>query len=228
MAISKSIIGSMSDMAEFLDTSGFFDDVVFDETGGTGYEKISCKDADNNIVFEIENMGSSAAKWSGFARYETSVYEQVGGITCTAWSTANGVMFTNGYSSSSHKGAACIVSKTNNGAYCVLLPKDNKCTWGPPITKAIDQQAIAWGDSAPYTNLVNPGIVTPSNIEGNVVTQTANQTIFLPIATHSDYGTPSYFADAFFLPISQFRSETVFEIDDVKYVTDGFVCLRDE
>ena len=228
MAISKSIIGSMSAMAEFLDDSGFFDDVVFDETGGTGYEKISCKDADNNIVFEIENMGSNAAKWSGFAGYSASVYEQVGGVTCTAWSTAKGLMFTNGYSSSDHNGAACIVSKTNNDAYCVLLPKDNKAEWASTVYKAIDQKAIAWGDVSPLTNLVNSGVVVTGQSNYVPITETANQTIFLPIATHSDYGAPSYFADAFFLPISQFRSETVFEIDDVKYVTDGFVCLRDE
>lgn len=223
MAITKKVISTYSEMAQFLEDSGFFDSVEDDTSTNT----IKCKDADNNIVFAIQDL-SSAAKWYGYADASHSVYEQVGGVYCTAYSTAKGLLFINGYSSSDQRGAACIVSKTNNGAYCVLLPKDNKCTWGGTITKAVDQQAIAWGDSAPYTNLVNPGIVTPSNNEGYVVTETANQTIFLPIATHSAYGTPSFFADAFFLPISQYRIECVFEIDGVYYVTDGFVALRDE
>lgn len=228
MAISKRAITTVAEMKQFIEDSGFFDTVTLDMTGGTNYEKIVCSDADSNTVFMIENLGGSAAKWYGYADATNSVYEQVGGVYCTAYSTAKGLLFINGYSSSDQRGAACVVSKTNNGAYCVLLPKDNKCTWGGTITKAVDQQAIAWGDSAPYTNLVNPGIVTPSNNSGYVVTETANQTIFLPIATHSAYGTPSFFADTFFMPISQYRIECVFEIDGVYYVTDGFVALRDE
>lgn len=223
MAITKAVITTYAEMAQFLEESGFFDSVEDDTSTNT----IKCKDADDNIVFAIQDL-SSAAKWYGYADANNSVYEQVGGFVCTAYSTAKGLLFINGYSSNDQRGAACIVSKTNNGAYCVLLPKDNKCTWGGTITKAVDQQAIAWGDSAPYTNLVNPGIVTPSNNSGNVVTETANQTVFLPIGTHSAYGTPSYFADAFFLPISQYRSETVFTADGVKYITDGFACLKDE
>lgn len=223
MAITKKLITTYAEMVDFLDDSGFFASVEDDTNTNT----IKCLDAGDNIVFAIQNL-SSAARWYGYADANTSASEQVGGFYCTAYSTAKGLMFVNGYAASSHRGAACIVSKTNNGAYCVLLPKDNKSAYGSSTHKAIDQQAIAWGDTAPFTNLVNSGVVVTGHNGSDPITETANQTIFLPIATHSDYGTPSYFADAFFLPISQFRSETVFEIDDVKYVTDGFVCLRDE
>lgn len=223
MAITKKLITSYDEMVDFLDDSGFFASVEDDTTTST----IKCKDADGNVVFAIKHMGS-AAQWYGYADATNSVYEQVGGVYCTACSTAKGLMFVNGYSSSSQRGAACVVSKTNNGAYCVLLPKDTKSAYGGSIHKAIDQQAIAWGDAAPFTNLVNSGVVVTGHNASDPFTETANQTIFLPIATHSAYGTPSYFADAYFLPISQYRSETVFSVDGVKYVTDGWVCLRDE
>ena len=214
-------------MAQFIEDSGFFDTVELDETGGTGYEKIYCKDADDNTVFAIIGVGSAAAKWYGYADAVNGVYEQVGGVYCTAYSTAKGLMFINGYAVGSQRGAACVVSKTNNGAYCVLLPKDTKSAYGGSIHKAIDQQAIAWGDSAPFTNTVNSGVVVTGHNGSDPVVETANQTIKLPIGTHSAYGTPSYFADAFFLPISQYRSETAFTVEGVKYVTDGFACLKD-
>lgn len=223
MAITKKLITTYAEMAQFLEDSGFFDSVEDDTSTNT----IKCKDADDNIVFAIQNLGS-AATWYGYANANTSASEQVGGFYCTAYSTAKGLMFINGYSSSSQRGAACVVSKTNNGAYCVLLPKDTKSAYGGSIHKAIDQRAIAWGDAAPFTNLVNSGVVVTRHDGKDPITETANQTITLPIATHSAYGTPSYFADAYFLPISQYRSETVFSVDGVKYVTDGFACLRDE
>lgn len=223
MAITKKLITTYAEMAQFIEDSGFFDSVEDDTSTNT----IKCKDADDNIVFAIKDL-VSAAQWYGYADANNSISEQVGGVYCTAYSTAKGLMFVNGYASDSQRGAACVVSKTNNGAYCVLLPKDAKSAYGGSIHKAIDQQAIAWGDSAPFTNTVNSGVVVTGHNGSDPITETANQTVTLPIATHSAYGTPSYFADAFFLPISQFRSETVFEIDNVKYVTDGWVCLRDE
>ena len=223
MAISKKAITTYAEMFDFLDESGFFDTVEDDTSTNT----IKCKDADGNTVFAIKDLGS-AAQWYGYADASNSDYEQVGGVYCTAYSTAKGLLFVNGYSSGSSVGAACVVSKTNNGAYCVLLPKDTKSAYGGSIHKAIDQKAIAWGDTAPFTNLVNSGVVVTAHNSNVPVTETANQTIFLPIATHSAYGTPSFFADAFFMPISQYRIECVFEIDGVYYVTDGFVALRDE
>lgn len=222
MAITKQIITTFAEMAQFIEDSGFFDSVVYDDTG---YGLITCKDEDDNTVFAIEGL-SSAAKWYGYADASNGVYEQIAGVACTAYSTSKGLMFMH---TGSHDGAPCIVSKTNNVAYCVLLPTDNKATWDSGVYfMATDQKAIAWGDVAPLTNLVNSGVVVTGQNNSVAVMETANQTIFSPIATHSAYGTPSYFADAFFLPISQFRSETVFTVDGVKYVTDGFVCLRDE
>ena len=139
MAITKQIITTFAEMAQFIEDSGFFDSVVYDDSG---YGLITCKDADDNTVFAIEGL-SSAAKWYGYADASNSVYEQVGGVYCTAYSTAKGLMFVNGYSSGAQYGAACIVSKTNNGAYCVLLPKDLKYEFNSTTYKAIDQKAIA-------------------------------------------------------------------------------------
>lgn len=222
MAITKQIITTFAEMAQFIEDSGFFDSVVYDASGDGS---ITCKDADNNTVFAIIGVDAGAAQWYGYADASNSVYEQIGGsVRCTAYSTAKGLMFVN---PGSHNGAPCIVSKTNNGAYCVLLPTDNKGTWASSVLHASNQKAIAWGDVAPFTNLVNSGVVITGQSSDIPTMETANQTVFLPIATHSAYGTPSYFADAFFLPISQYRSETVFTADGVKYVTDGFACLKD-
>lgn len=224
MAITKAVITAYAEMAQFIEDSGLFDSVVYDASGDGS---ITCKDADDNTVFAIIGIDAGVAQWYGYADASNGVYEQISGsVRCTAYSTAKGLMFVN---PGSHNGAPCIVSKTNNDAYCVLLPTDNKGTWSSGVYHAMNQKAIAWGDVAPFTNLVNSGVVI-TGVQSNYypVFETANQTVFLPIVTHSTYGTPSYFADAFFLPISQFRSETVFSIDGVKYVTDGFACLRDE
>lgn len=221
MAITKAIITSPAEMAQFIEDSGFFDTVVLDSSGNGS---VTCKDEDGNTVFAVIGVGSAAAKWYGYADASNSVYEQISGFACTAYSTAKGLMFVN---PGSHKGAPCIVSKTNNGAYCVLLPTDNKGTWASSVYHAQSQKAIAWGDVAPFTNLVNSGVVITGQSNDIPTMETANQTVFLPIATHSAYGTPSYFADAFFLPISQYRNETAFTADGVKYITDGFACLKD-
>lgn len=221
MAITKQIITTFAEMAQFIEGSGFFDTVVLDSSGNGS---VTCKDEDGNTVFAVIGVGSAAAKWYGYADASNSVYEQIAGVACTAYSTAKGLMFMH---TGSHDGAPCIVSKTNNGAYCVLLPTDNKGTWASSVYHAQSQKAIAWGDVAPFTNLVNSGVVITGQSSDIPTMETANQTVFLPIATHSAYGTPSYFADAFFLPISQYRNETAFTADGVKYITDGFACLKD-
>lgn len=227
MAITKAVITTYAEMAQFIEDSGFFDSVVYDESGGGGYGSITCADEDGNTIFELRSVSSVELQWYGYADSSNSVYEQTdtNGISCTAYSTACGLMFMH---AGHYDGAPCIVSKTNNGAYCVLLPTNNKGTWSSNVYHAVNQKAIAWGDTTPFTNLVNSGAVITGQSNDIPTMETANQTVFLPIVTHNTYGTPSYFADAFFLPISQFRSETVFSIDGVKYVTDGFACLRDE
>jgi hypothetical protein len=221
MAIAKKIITTYAEMAQFIEDSGFFDTVELDETGNGS---VTCKDADGNTVFAIIGVGTNAAKWYGYADASNSVYEQIYGVGCTAYSTANGLMFMH---PGQYDGAPCIVSKTNNGAYCVLIPTDSKVAWNVNLFKATNQKAIAWGDVAPFTNMVNSGVVVTGQSNNIPIMETANQTVFSPIATHNPYGTPSFFADAYFLPISQYRSECVFSVDGVKYVTDGFACLKD-
>ena len=219
MAITKQIITTYAEMAQFLDDSGFFDSVVYDseDTGS-----IACKDEDGNTVFAIVPQGT-AARWYGYADASNGVYEQIAGVACTAYSTAKGLLFVN---TGAGNGAACVVSKTNNGAYCVLLPADYKIAGQSNYANA-KQKVIAWGDAAPFDRTVVSGVAFSSVSGWTCTPYVWNQTVFSPIPTQSAYGTPSCFADAFFLPISQFRSETVFTVGQVKYVTDGFVALKD-
>lgn len=210
MAITKQNITTLAELAAFIDDSGFFDSVTFASS------IISCYDADANLILKIDGSGYGNIR----AYADDTNYNECGfsggnnWFKCTAYSTEKGIMLAgvnNGF------GSSLVASKTNNGKYGVLLPNPYRISDGILTT----QYAIAWGDSAPFTGVVFCGAPNP--------TQTDNQTIFMPIATHAALGEKSYFADAFFLPVSQYRIECVFSDENgVKHVTDGFVCLRDE
>lgn len=219
MAISKVVITSLSEMANFIEESSFFASVVYDDTAGS----LACKDTDNNIIFVVQ-VNPNITNWTAYADASNYITEEMSGaasVSCTAYSTAKGLIFMNG---TNGNGAACVISKTNNNEYCVLLPASDKyLVMTTARVASVPQKVIAWGDVAPFTPTVTAGFTLLNN-----AAPVENQTVLLPIATHNEYGKPSFFADAFFLPISQFRSECVMTIDGIKYVTDGFVCLRDE
>lgn len=213
MAITKQAISTLAELAAFIDDSGFFDSVTFGSDN-----IISCYDADGNLILRID--GSTYGEVRAYADAEN--YNIMGfsdtssrnWFKCTAYCTEKGIMLARMMNGS---GSSLVASKTNNGKYAVLLPNAARTSGNTPTT----QQAIAWGDSAPFTGVVICG--APNS------TQTDNQTQFMKIMTHAALGQKSYFADAFFLPVSQYRIECVFSDENgVKYVTDGFVCLRDE
>lgn len=208
MAITKQKITSLAELYAFIYDSGFFASTEYN----SGY--ISCYDEDGNLILKIDGSAYGNIKAYADATHYNE-YAFVGGdwAKCTAYSTSKGILLA---SMANGNGASLIASKTNNGNYAVLLP--NRLRISDGVLTA--QQAIAWGDAEPFTGVVFCG--APN------ATQTDNQTIFLQIATHSAFGHKSYFADAFFMPVSEYRIECVFTDENgVKYVTDGFVCLRD-
>ena len=214
MAITKSVITSGSEMKAFLEASGFFGSVTID-----GLTNISCYDEDSNKVFGTSNYG---ANWEAYA--DTNNYKRISnlGWSCTGYSTSKGILLI----PDGDNKLPCIISKTNNGAYCTLLPgtgiayvnTNNVCTTDV-------QFAVGWGDVSPFYENVYSGVAASPGTKAGLVV--SNQTILCPIPTRGGYGEPSYFADAYFMPVSQYRTEGVIDINGVKYVTDGIACLRD-
>jgi hypothetical protein len=208
MAITKQVITTGEELASFITNSGFFGEVTFRN------DIISCYDGDENLilVFSLSNKTIRAYADSTNSEYVTMTSDNW--YRCTAYKTAKGFMLSR---MNNGNGFSLIASKTNNDKYAVLLPTISRFS----DDYVVPQYVVAWGDSPPVSGRVSCGAATSTQLD--------NQTLFMPIATHAALGQKSYFADAFFMPVSQYRVECVFTDENgVKYVTDGFVCLRDE
>lgn len=174
---------------------------------------ILCKDSDGNTVYKCTpSTSGDTGNWGhyGYADASNSVSVTTGYLGVkTAYKTVKGIMLI------CNNSAAVIISKTNNDEFCVLIPDPSQAA---ATALANPYQVVAWGDETPLTDTVNSGYNSA----------VWNQTVFCPITTHATFGEPSYFADAFFTPISQYRTESIIIIEGVYYITNGYVALRDE
>lgn len=208
MAITKQVITTFAELASFITNSGFFGEVTFNG------DVISCYDGDENLILVFNLSNSTIRAYADSTNSEYVTMASGNWYRCTAYKTAKGFMLSR---MNDGNGFSLIASKTNNDKYAVLLPSTNRFS----SDYVVPQYVVAWGDSPPVSGRVSCGAATSTQLD--------NQTLFMPIATHAALGEKSYFADAFFLPVSQYRVECVFTDENgVKYVTDGFACLRDE
>ena len=219
MAITRKYINrETAALKTFLEDSGLFDSVtVSDDT-------ISCYDADNNLLFTINNNSSYGNVIVRMYIDANTYQEQTlnGNITYGYKSANQSLTQTNGimlrvyysYSSASYNSTIAFAKTNNNKVACI-------CSIHPlsGISTATNHKtfwALAWGDVVPLSSLT-------------FETNTRNQAVIVNFITCNDLNVSSYTPNAGYLPIGQYYSTGygTMVIGDDTYLTNGYWVIKD-
>lgn len=198
MAITKTVV-SISTLADFLETTGYFGEVTYENS------VVTCKDSDGNILAKFENKKVTA--YTNDTTSASKDFTQQTLYVRAAYTCSNGILIE--YGATGYTTMHVLITKTNNDKIAFIIP--NTLTVGGSCSVF----CIAWGDEN-------------ANVFYHSTTQ-ANQTILRNFGTRNVVGTASYTPNAYTVVEGQYYNIGVGEvtIDGTLYLTNGYWAIRD-
>ena len=229
MAIEKIVLGSAQDVADVIDSLGWFDSVFVDSTDNTIVHGMI--DGDDYLGIKVGIVGGASAAGNGVYFY-TKGYGNPGNQTASqthnsalhrfAIRTKNGIIFASHSSvTASTAYFSWMLAKTTNGKIAVVIPGSNNYSSNGEryLTAAVDETSPNVGIG--FICLSKPGSTTYGNWDDS------SQIVGVPIPTHATSGT-SIIKNGMGLilcPNVDFGKRI---INGTEYATNGVFALSDE
>lgn len=219
MAIERYVLTSQQDVADLVESLGWFDEVTLYNTD----QSVLCI-KDGKRYLEISQSRGGNATWYGvnfFINGENSITfgntEAASGYYLNrAFKTRNGIIFRSNESNSYP--LSFLLGKTNDGTIAVAIPTG--MSPNAPWRSAAIEEAWLYDEQFSLKSLSNKGYNLGVWPDSPMVDS-------FPIPTHPANGT-SYIKGALGLIVAPFTDFGIVEINGVKYATDSRVALNDE
>lgn len=228
MAIEKIVLDSAQDMADVINSLGWFDSVTVSDT------TVRCtKDSIDHLIVNVGIVSGTSATGSPGVTFHTKGYQQTGNRTIAhtygntlhhfALKTKNGIIFASHSTTSIYVNYFCwMLAKTTNGKIAAVIPGPGGeySTYGERyLTAAIDETSV--NIPSGYISLTKQGYTDSGNWDDS------SQIVGVPIPTHPTSGTSCIKNGMGFIlcPNVDFGKLV---INGIEYATNGIFALSDD
>lgn len=229
MAIEKITLGSAQDVADVIDSLGWFDRGGVTVSGTT----VTCtKDSVDHLIVNVSIVSGIGSTGTPGVTFYTRGNGETGNRTISqahnsalhrfAVKTANGIIFASHSSAPSNQAYFCwMLAKTTNGKIAAVVPATNNYASGGEryLTAAIEETSA--NVPGGYISLCKPGSTTYGNWDDS------SQIVGVPIPTHATSGTSVIKNGIGFIlcPNVDFGKRI---INGTEYATNGVFALSDD
>lgn len=225
--IEKIVLDSTQDVANVIDSLGWFDSVTVNGTTVTGVI-----DSVTHLSVNVAITGGAAATGTPGVSFYTKGNGETGNRTISqahnsalhrfAVKTANGIIFASHSSAPSNQSYFCwMLAKTTNGKIAAVVPATNNYSSGGEryLTAAIEETSA--NVPGGYISLCKQGSVSSGNWDDST------QIVGTPIPTHATSGTSVIKNGMGFIlcPTVELGKRI---INGTEYATNGIFALSDE
>lgn len=228
MAIEKMTFSSLQDVADAIDSLGWFDSVV---TNFANTHAVECYIDGKKYLSAVVYMTGEGYGYAPGVSFWTKGKDQSGSKACELLAnnfrhkycmiTKNGIIFASHTDATNENYSTWMLAKTNNGEIAVVLPNPSTGNVYSPAYRSAAIGETSSGIGSDGIRLCYPRYLTDGAWED------ATQIIGTPIPTHPQSGT-SIIKNGFGFTLCPRLTLGKWIINGTEYATNGIFALSDE